>query len=202
MMNRHSTYSGALTAEHFLFYEMRITAGFYLEAVSLEQAAAEIKAQNLFQYPTEREIKRLTKACYRRLEVLNSRDLVTELKDAPMDIAKHINLYAMMRDNRLVCDFMVQLIGEKYSTRDLSLAAKDINGFFAGLQAQNDQIASWSNSTISKIKSVLKRALVETEYIDSTRATKLNSILISPELEDGIRRNGDTAALAAFNCFR
>ena len=52
-MSRIQTYSGALTAEQFLFYEIRIASRFYLDGVSLEEAAAEIQEQNLFQYPTE-----------------------------------------------------------------------------------------------------------------------------------------------------
>ena len=35
-----------------------------------------------------------------------------------------------------------------------------INGFFSRLQAQSDQIAGWSDSTIDKIRGVLLRSLV------------------------------------------
>lgn len=201
-MSRIQTYSGALTAEQFLFYEIRIASRFYLDGVSLEEAAAEIQEQNLFQYPTEREVKRMTRACYKRLEALDNPELIRELSSAPAEIAKQINLYAMMRYNLLVWDFMVQLIGEKYKTRDMSLTPKDVNGFFARMQAQSDQISGWSDKTIKKIRGVLLRALAETGYIDTVRATVLNPVLISQELEAGIRENGDSQALAAFNCFR
>ena len=74
--------------------------------------------------------------------------------------------------------------------------------FFFRLQEQNDSVASWSDSTINKIKQVLTRALVECGYLDSIRATQLNLVAIAPELENEIRASNDTAALAAFNCFR
>ena len=201
-MSRIQTYSGALTAEQFLFYEIRIASRFYLDCRSLEEAAAEIQEQNLFQYPTEREVKRMTRACYKRLDALENQELIRELSSAPAEIAKQINLYAMMRYNLLVWDFMVQLIGEKYKAQDMSLTPKDVNGFFARMQAQSDQIAGWSDKTIKKIRGVLLRALAETGYLDTVRATVLNPVLISQELEDGIRENGDSQALAAFNCFR
>jgi hypothetical protein len=38
--------------------------------------------------------------------------------------------------------------------------------------------------------------------LDSPKDTTLNPILISAELESGIRENKDFAALSAFNCFR
>ena len=49
---------------------------------------------------------------------------------------------------------------------------------------------------------VLTKILVEVEILDSVRSERLNPLLICEELEEGIRRNGDFEALAAFNCFR
>jgi hypothetical protein len=69
------------------------------------------------------------------------------------------------------------------------------------LQEQNDDIATWTDGTINKIKQVLLKTLVECEYLDSTKSENLNLIYIVPELEDEIKANNDIAALAAFNCF-
>ena len=195
-------YSGSLTAEQFLFYEIRIASKLYAQGVSVDEAISRIKADNLFQYPTEREIARMTRACYRRLDALDNQCLIQEISSAPTEIAKQINLYAIMRYNRLVWDFMIQVIGEKFRTQDFSFERKDLNAFFSRLQAQNDSVAGWSGSTISKIKSVLVRCLVETEYLDHFKSTTLNPVLLCEELEQGIRENDDTEVLPAFNCFR
>lgn len=194
-------YSGSLTAEQFLFYEIRIASKLYAQGVSVDEAISRIKADNLFQYPTEREVARMTRACYRRLDALNNQYLIQEISSAPTEIAKQINLYAIMRYNRLVWDFMIQVIGEKFRTQDFSFERKDLNAFFSHLQAQNDSVAGWSDSTISKIKSVLVRCLVETEYLDHFKSTTLNPVLLCEELEQGIRENNDTEVLPAFNCF-
>ena len=195
-------YSGSLTAEQFLFYEIRIASKLYAQGVSVDEAISRIKADNLFQYPTEREVARMTRACYRRLDALNNQYLIQEISSAPTEIAKQINLYAIMRYNRLVWDFMIQVIGEKFRTQDFSFERKDLNAFFSHLQAQNDSVAGWSDSTISKIKSVLVRCLVETEYLEHFKSTTLNPVLLCEELEQGIRENNDTEVLPAFNCFR
>ena len=63
----------------------------------------------------------------------------------------------MMRYNKLVWDFMLTVIGEKYRTQDFDFTNQDMNVFFMGLQEQNDDIASWSESTITKIKQVLRK---------------------------------------------
>ena len=195
-------YNGTLTAEQFLFYEMRIVSKQYLENKSIEEIIAYIKQDNLFQYPTERQVSRLTRACYKRLDALDSKKLVYELANAPVEVAKQINLYAMMRYNRLVREFMEGLIGEKYRQHDFSYTKKDINVFFSRLQEQNDDVAEWSEQTIRKLKQVLTKCLIETEMLDSGKDTTLNPIFISQELEIGIRENNDLTALAAFNCFR
>ena len=195
-------YSGSLTAEQFLFYEIRIASKLYAQGVSVDEAISRIKADNLFQYPTEREVARMARACYRRLDALNNQCLIQEISSAPTEIAKQINLYAIMRYNRLVWDFMIQVIGEKFRTQDFSFERKDLNAFFSRLQAQNDSVAGWSDSTINKIKSVLVRCLVETEYLEHFKSTMLNPVLLCEELEQGIRENNDTEVLPAFNCFR
>ena len=128
--------------------------------------------------------------------------LVHELASAPNEIAKQINLYAVMRYNRLVWEFMIQVIGEKYRNQDMNFSRKDMNAFFSRLQAQDDSVAAWSDATITKIKSVLVRMLIETGYLDGLKDTTLNPVFLCEELERGIEANNDYDALPAFNYFR
>lgn len=201
-MERSQVYSGTITAEQFLFYEIRIASKYYLDGVPVEAAIEEIKGNNLFQYPTERLVSRMVRCCYKRLDALDNDALRWELSAAPIAIAKQINLYAMMRYNRLVWDFMVGVIGEKYKNQDFSFTRKDVNAFFSHLQEQNDDVAGWSELTISKIKQVLTKVLVEAQMLDTVKSDRLNPLFLCDELEEDIRANNDTEALAAFNCFR
>jgi len=201
-MNLALPYNGCLTAEQFLFYEMRIVSKQYLAGQPIEEIIEYIKKDNLFQYPTERQVSRLARACYKRLLALDNEKLVYEVASAPTDVAKQINLYSMMRYNRLVWEFMTGLVGEKYRQQDLSYTRRDVNVFFSRLQEQNDDIAIWREQTITKLKQVLTKCLIETEMLDSVKDTALNPIFISSELEIGIRENNDLTALSAFNCFK
>lgn len=195
-------YNGGITREQFLFFEIRIVARLINEGLSRQEILTRIKEENLFQFPTERTIALITAGCFRRIDALESETLVNHLANASADVAKQINLYAMMKQNRIVWDFMITVIAEKYRTQEFEFTRKDLNLFFFRLQEQNDSVASWSDGTIKKIKQVLVKSLVECEYLDSTKSTQLNMISIVPELEDEIRLNNDLAALAAFNCFR
>lgn len=64
-MDHSYPYIASLTREPFLFYEMRSTAKLMSEGLSDEAIVAEIAEQNLFQYPTEKSITRMAKACMR-----------------------------------------------------------------------------------------------------------------------------------------
>lgn len=68
-------YNGTLTAEQFLFYEMRIVSKLYLENKSIEEIITCIKQDNLFQYPTERMVMRIARSCYKRLVALDNKML-------------------------------------------------------------------------------------------------------------------------------
>ncbi len=195
-------YNGGLTREQFLFYEIRTVASLRLQGYSNEEIIEKIKAENLFQFPTERMVSSIAGTCFKRIDALGSETLIYHLANAPADVAKQINLYAMMKYNLLVWDFMTTVIGEKYRTQELEFSRKDLNVFFFRLQEQNDSVASWSDTTTTRIKQVLTKMLVECEYLDSGKADRLNTISICPELEDEIRANNDLAALPAFNCFR
>jgi hypothetical protein len=196
-----SPYNAAITREQFLFYEVRTTAKLLCEGLSADEVAERIVSDNLFQYPTEKSVRKMALACLRRLDALGDETLVQAIATQPSDVSKQICLYAMMKQYRLVWDFMVSVIGEKYRLRDTSFGKIDLNVFFMRLQEQDDYVATWSDSTITKLKQVLQKTLMDNEYIESTKAEQLNPVLLSPVLENAIRSNNDDAALIAFNCF-
>ena len=198
----NNDYNGGLTREQFLFFEIRIVASLVLQGFNQDELLEKIKQENLFKFPTERMAVSIARNCMRRIDALESEVLVYHLANSSAEVAKQINLYAMMKYNRIVWDFMITVIGEKFRTQEYDFSRKDLNLFFFRLQEQNDTVASWSDSTISKIKQVLTKSLVECDYLDSARATQINPISIVPELEDVIVEKNDIAALVAFNCFR
>ncbi|MGN0472295.1 MAG: DUF1819 family protein [Lachnospiraceae bacterium] len=194
--------SGAITREQFLFYETRIVARLLSdENLSDEEIISRIIEENLFQFPTEKSLKRTVTGCLRRLRCLEDEQLIRAIAHSPMEVGKQVCLYAMMKQYRLVWDFMITVIGAKFREQDLSYSRMDLNVFFMRLQEQDDEVASWSDATINKIKQVFNKILIENEYIDGPRATKLNPVMICSEVDNAIRADGNDVALPAFNCF-
>ena len=123
-------YNGGLTREQFLFYEIRIVAKLLCEGLSQAEILKKITQENLFQFPTERMNLSILRTCLTRLQALNSDELVRMLAEAPAETAKQINLYAMMKYNGIVWDFMTTVIAEKYRTQEFEFSKKDLNLFF------------------------------------------------------------------------
>ena len=194
-------YSGALTQEQFLFYETRTVSSLILQGKSRDEIYHVIFTENLFQFPTEKMIKRITNTCFKRIDSMNVPELVYHLANASMDVAKQINLYAAMCENRIVYDFMTEVIGEKYRSQELDFSAKDVNVFFMELSEKVPTVNGWSESTRKKLKQVLVRFLAECGYLETVRSQSLLPVYLYPELDEAIRKKGDTDALSAFNCF-
>ncbi|MER1994804.1 MAG: DUF1819 family protein [Eubacteriales bacterium] len=133
-------YKASITREQFMFYEMRTTAKLLMEGLTDEETIHRIVSENLFQYPTEKLIRSQALACLKRLHGLNDDSLVAAIATQPSDTAKQVCLYAMMKYNRLVWDFMVTVIGEKFRNRDMSFARRDLNVYFIRLQEQIDTV--------------------------------------------------------------
>ena len=197
--------SGSLTREQFLFQETRIVGELYLHGLTDEEIISKVFVENLFRYPTEKMLRNIARACLKRVHSLENLDnpddkrLIDALVYGSSSVAKQICLYAMMKQNRLINDFMLKVIGNKFAGRDYSFSKLVVSSFLIDLQEQDQWVASWSTSTINKIRQVIVKTLVDNEYLDDNNSRQLNTITITPILEDVLREK-HRSALAAFNC--
>lgn len=198
-MGNTPKYSGGLTREQFLFYENRIVAKLILEDKSYEEILKQVIEEDLFQYPSKVSYKTITRACYNRLTFTGDKKIIELIANADSKTAKFTLLYAMMCQNLLVKDFMVDVVGEKYKSRVLAFDKTDVNHFFVQLISRVEEVSTWSDATIGKIKSVLVKCLAETGYLTSIKSKELNPITVDDELLDLIRDRGDFECLPAFN---
>lgn len=196
-MNMYTPYK-TITREQFLFHEMRIVAKLITEGKSDEEILSEVADNNLFQYPTEKSLSNITRVCLARFHQTESDELTKIVAFGSSDAAKQACLFLMMNYYRLVWEFMICVIGEKYKTKDLSFTKLDLNSFFTHLQEQNKEVASWSDATIIKCKQVLKKILVENGYLNSTKSDVLNNILIDLSIKEAIENINKKDALIAF----
>ncbi len=193
-------FSGSLTREQFMFQEMRITARLSLEGLNESQILAKVEEENLFQYPTEREIKSKCRACIKRLACIADMPFIVDaLANGTFQEARQAALIAMMCQSRLLSEFMISVIGEKYRRLDLTITRKDMNLFFQRLAEMDETVAGWTESTVKKIQSVIRNCLKETEYISSAQSEILLPVTLSESFAEALTMAGHRDFLPAFN---
>ena len=65
---------------------------------------------------------------------MDDASLITAIANQPSDVAKQVCLYAMMKQYRLVWDFMITVIGTKFESFDMTFSKSDLNVFMMRLQ--------------------------------------------------------------------
>ena len=202
-MLHNQPYRGALTREQWLFREIRIVARLRLdEGLSDADIVERVVEQNLFQYPTERELKSIARALCRRLTMLSDDEgrrarLARLVAHGTVDQARQTNLYAIACDYRVMWEFMTVVVASKRRQLDAHLPKREIVSFLEGLRAQDEKVAGWSDATLNKIRQVFVKCLEECGMYDRA-SEQLTSVLLDFELEGLIRANDDAAILPAF----
>lgn len=195
-----SPYSAAITREQFLYNEMKITAKLFNQGLDDDTIIRQIVLDNSFNYPTDKSIRKMAIVCLRRLKALGDEKLINAIAMQPDQIGKQICLYAMMQQYRIVMDCMVDVVGNKYRLSDSTFDRMDLEDYLIGLQKKDSWVASWSNTTMTKVRQVITKMLVENGYLESTDAKTLQQVSINPLLEKTIRERGQNSILPAFNC--
>ena len=194
-------YRGGITREQFLYYEVKVVAKLIQNGLNEEEVIEKIINDNLFQLPTEKSIKSIAIGCYKRLTTPQDVELIDIIANKPVEVSKQASLYLLMKYNRLVWEFMVEVIGEKYRTQDFSFNKNEVTRFLGKLQVNNEQVSDWSDTTMGKIRSVLIKILSDTGYLNDIRSNTLNYVYLYDEVAECIKNNGDREVLPAFNCF-
>lgn len=189
-------YSAALTGEPFLFYESRQVARLKLSGRNQQQIREEIKSQNLFQYATEKSLAKRINAVQKRVDTLDE-TLLRFLAEKPSETAKIINLYAIMQTNKLMLDFIIEIIGDKFEQGNLVLEKRDLNEFFVAKREQQENIARWSDETIAKLKRVLPRIIFEAGILADRNTGTLQRLTLDKDVEKYFREHGEIEFLKA-----
>ncbi len=189
-------YSAVLTGEPFLFYESRQFARLKLAGRNQQQIHEEIKNQNLFQYTTEKSLTKRINAVQKRIDALDE-TMLRFLAEKPSETAKVINLYAIMKTNLLMFDFMIEVIGEKFEQGDLTLEKRDLNEFFAAKREQQETVAQWRSVTVAKLKQVLNRIIYEVGILADRNTGRLQRLTLDKDVEKYFRNHGEVEVLKA-----
>lgn len=189
-------YSGKLTGESFLLYELKIVAKLKKEGYTDKEIRKMVLEENLFQYKFTSSISRRLTPLMQRINLLDE-ELIDRLIEDPLGDGIVINLYSIMKNDRLFFEFMNEVMKEKLKSNNEVLEKKDINIFIETKIEQNEDIASWSDSTVNKIKQVIKKILMEAKVVEDNKTGIVKKIIMSDWIKNYLIKSGEEKYILA-----
>lgn len=156
----------AATSENFYYIEAKRLASVMSinKEFSKEELEAYIRELDILETNTDNNFRKKFTSIYRRLTSLNE-ILIERLIEEPADIGKFINLLSIVLNDKILFDFLNEVLREKYFLMDKSIMNDEFNSFMSGKIDQEEKIAKWSEASRKKIIVKIKAYLVETGYL-------------------------------------
>jgi hypothetical protein len=114
-----------------------------------------------------------------------------------LNSGKVINLYAIMKTDRLFFEFMNEVIREKLESDNYLFEKKDLNLYFASKAEQDSGVAGWTEQTVNKLKNVIQRILLESGILKDKKTGELGRLLMDERLKRHLIQIGDIAFVRA-----
>lgn len=183
-------YNAGLMAQSFWFLEFKKIVILHHNNVDYDEIKRLCIDENLFGAVNPTREKRMCGYLLARLKSMDDR-LVELFVMSDVSTQKLINLITIMNTNRLFFEFVYEVYRNKLIVGDYSIDLKDVNIFFAQKEAQNDDLASWNDSTKKKLRSLFLKLLSEADLVKWTdekkKTRKINRVFISLELENYLK---------------
>lgn len=195
-MVKELDYSANLTGVSFLLFELKQVIKLDRSGLEEKEIIDHVINENVFQYKFISSLKRIAPTIVRRMKVLDEYLKEMLLKEQ-LEIGKMINLYAIMKTDKLFFEFMNEVIKEKLELNDFLLEKKEINIFFVSKAEQNAKVAGWSEKTLNKLKQVYFKILFESGILTDQKNGTIRRLLIDEELRNHLKHVGDIAYLKA-----
>lgn len=189
-------YSATLTGASFLFYEFKQVVSLKVQGLDEQEIREKVLSENLFQYQVSASLKRSIPSVLRRTNVLDD-TLCQMVLEQSLESGKISNLYAIMKTDRLFYEFMNEVIREKLESNNYLLEKKDLNLYFTSKAEQDEGVAGWTEQTVTKLKNVIQRILIESGILKDKKTGELTRLLMDEQLKQHLIQIGDIAYVRA-----
>ncbi|GAB6190004.1 hypothetical protein JCM30566_17460 [Marinitoga arctica] len=166
-----------LSGDRSLLREVKIMIELLNQNFSMNEIKKKVFEENIFQYNSESSTKRVFTALKKRLNYLD-KELAQIFISAPYDTKRAINLYLIMKSNKLMFDFMFEVMREKYLYKIFKLNDFEINNFFEEKKIQIPEISNWSEKTLRRTKTEIKKILYDSGILKDKKSMEIQYILI------------------------
>ena len=184
-------YSAKLTGEPFLYNETKILASYILDGYNVEELKNKNITENLIRHKTIGSIKRSNSPIFRRLGVMN-REIMYDFVNSDIDNSRYILVYAIMKTDKLVRDFVFDVYKDKLFMRKEYIEKFEIDSWYEEKCLLSENLKERSESTSIKLKQVIMKIMQDSGLvIKEKNRFKVVKPLLKDRIIEQMEKNGD-----------
>jgi len=153
----------------------------YLESQDWSVVKTKVIDDDVLQKPTLDSRKRVFSELKKRLLNLTPSEL-EHFRDASMDDVKVLSFVSCLKTYRLMYEFVLEVIREKYLMFDYTIEPSDYSSFIESKEVSSSKLSGISESTHYKLKQVLFLILADVGLIENTK----NHYITKPMLSEAV----------------
>lgn len=194
-------YKGDIVAGSLMVSESRKIAELLLEGDDDKNFLNKVLKDNLLQKRSPVTAKREARLILARLKGLDS-DFWYLVRDGSQEQTIQVLFCAALKQNRLLGDFVQQVIQTKIKTFQKEISIQDWQAFFEQCQNLEPAIGKWSETTRNKVRQVIFKILAQAQIINSTRGRQLLPFYLIQEIRELLERHNETYILNCLEIFK
>jgi len=174
-------YTLSYTAAPLMPIETKNVVELYLQTQNWDEVKKKVIDDDILQKPTLDSRKRVFSELKKRLLNLTQPEL-EHFSDASMDDVKVLSLVSCLKTYRLMYEFVLEVIREKYLMFDYTIEPSDYSSFIESKEVSSPKLSGISETTHYKLKQVLFLILADVGLIESTK----NHYITKPMLSEAV----------------
>jgi hypothetical protein len=187
-------YTSTITSSSLRLRESRTIADLLLKQVDDREWKRQVKELNVLQMGSPVSVDRISLLLRARLEPLGP-SLWQMVRDGDRILATQAAFAGAVKDSRLLGDFLDIAVREQRQLYAEKLPLRIWSDYIAGCRGRDPEMPSWSDATVSKLRSAVFSMLAEAGYVNDTRELRLQNVFVTPQLADYLRERDETYVL-------
>ena len=181
-------YSAKLTAEPFLYTETKIIGRYLLDGEDEQELKKRNIEENLIKHKKVGSVKRVNSP---RLDVMD-KEMLEEFVCSDIETSKFILLYAIMKTDRLVRDFIVEVYKDKLYMKKEYIEKFDIDNWYEEKCILSQALRERTESTTAKLKQVIMKIMQDSGLVIKEKDRfKIVRPLLKEKFISMLDKNGD-----------
>lgn len=187
-----------ITGENFYFLELKRAVKYVLKHPEIENYKESFKSEDILDCKSESNFNKKYSTVNKRMQYLTFK-LKENLNEVDVVTGKFINLYAILCSERIIAEFMDEVIKEKYKVFDYYIKDLDFKKFMELKADQSEIVDNWTEAGKKKMIVKIKNFILEGGFLvkEGDKLYKIVRPIVFTDIIDEIKENGNKKILAA-----